>query len=337
MADERKDDTGRSIGDEIRDEVRQNIRDGIRRAREARRRRRMMRRGGSPGVFIGLVLLCLGVIFLLDQQGIFPAREIFVFFWPGVLIFFGMLSLLSGRHTHSVFWGSLLIVVGAILLGDDLGYLHIPIATLWPLALIAFGIWLLLLATGTISSRPDPYRWEDWHDWHDPKYWKEDWNKWQNWEGKSAAWFKTPGVSGGVGTSSSGFGPASASTTPPPGAAAYVDDSDSEFSRSVIFSGFKMRVLSQHFKYGKAGVVLGGFHIDLTRADMDDTAIIHIEAVFGGGEIRIPENWKLVIEGGAIGGAFVDETFYHPTDPSAPVKRLMVRGSVVFGGVVIKN
>ena len=332
MTDERKDDPGKSIGDEIRDEVRQNIRDGIRRAREARRRRRMMRHGGPPGVFIGLVLLCIGVIFLLDQQGIFPAREIFHFFWPGVLIFFGMMSLLSGRHTHSWFWGSLLLVVGAILLGDDLGYLHIPIGTLWPLILIAFGLWLLLLATGTISSRRDAHRWEEWHD---PDDWKDwgDWHKWQNWQAKSGAWFNAAGSPGMTGTSPSGSGAAS---TPPPGTA-YVDDSDSEFSRTVIFSGFKMRVLSQHFKYGKAGVVLGGFHIDLTRADMDDTAIIHIEAVFGGGEIRIPENWKVVIEGGAIGGAFVDETFYHPADPSVPVKRLIVRGTVAFGGVVIKN
>lgn len=265
---------------------------------------------GPPGMFIGLVIISLGVIFFLDQQGIFPAHEAFRFFWGAIIIYWGVKIVIHAQSSSGQIWGSLVILLGATSVANELGLFRIHISSLWPLALIAFGVWKLLDASGRIppSSIPPGPRPPDTQDW-----------------GQKVR---------------SSFSPAEGQAPSEPSGPAVqaADVVDSEFNQSVILSGFKRRVTSQHFKFAKIAVVLGGFNIDLTRANMDgDRAVIHVDSVFGGGEIRIPDTWKVTLEAGAVGGAFVDETYPRPADASTPVKQLIVRGAVIFGGVVIKN
>lgn len=260
---------------------------------------------GPPGMFVGLLIISLGVIFFLDQQGIFPAHEAFRFFWGAIIIYWGIRIVTHSHGGSGQIWGALVILLGATSVANELGLFRIHISSLWPLALIAFGVWKLLDASGHIPPGPRPPDTQDSGE-------------------KVRSWFNPA-----EGQAPSG---------PSEPAVQAADVVDSEFNQSVILSGFKRRVTSQHFKYAKVSVVLGGFNIDLTRANMDgDRAVIHVDSVFGGGEIRIPDTWKVTLEAGAVGGAFVDETYPRPADPSAPVKQLIVRGAVIFGGVVIKN
>jgi hypothetical protein len=116
------------------------------------------------------------------------------------------------------------------------------------------------------------------------------------------------------------------------------NSNDSQFNFSVIFSHVERHITSRNFKSGSLSAILGGFEIDLSRADIEgDEAVIYADAFFGGGEIRIPETWHVVIEGNAIFGAFMDETRQRPPDGSAPQKKLIIRGTAVFGGVSIEN
>jgi hypothetical protein len=105
----------------------------------------------------------------------------------------------------------------------------------------------------------------------------------------------------------------------------------------VVFSGLKRIVSSQDFQGGYLKTVFGGIELDLRQAGMAaDSAVLEIDAVFGGAEIRIPPNWSAVVQGSGVVGAFSDETT-HP-DPNAPgVKKLIVTGSAVVGGVAVKN
>lgn len=112
---------------------------------------------------------------------------------------------------------------------------------------------------------------------------------------------------------------------------------DDTFEHSIAFMAFKRRITTQHFRYAKLSAVFGGFHLDFTMAEMEgNQAVILIDAVFGGGEIRVPPSWRVTIDAHAFGGAFMDETYARP-DATAPAKTLIIRGSTVFGGVVIKN
>jgi hypothetical protein len=66
-----------------------------------------------------------------------------------------------------------------------------------------------------------------------------------------------------------------------------------------------------------------------------NAAVIKIDAVFGGVEMRIPEEWCAVVEGVGIFGGYSDETLHPPMTPET--KRLILKGGAVFGGVVVKN
>jgi len=53
----------------------------------------------------------------------------------------------------------------------------------------------------------------------------------------------------------------------------------------------------------------------------------------GGMEVRVPEDWIVIIEGFPFMGGFDDKT--RPEKNST--KRLIVKGTAVMGGIEIKN
>ena len=107
---------------------------------------------------------------------------------------------------------------------------------------------------------------------------------------------------------------------------------------TAIFSGGKRRLVVPDFRGGKVDAVFGGFEIDLRNCDIaGDSAVLELNAVFGGVEVRVPEHWIVVCKGAGVFGAFSDET-RHPDPNQVPNrKQLILKGGAVFGGVVIKN
>jgi hypothetical protein len=103
------------------------------------------------GLSWGLAIIAIGTIFMLDQMGIVSAHYIFQFFWPAILIFFGVEGVIfcSGPGR---FWGSFLTLAGVVLLLSNLGYLHIRWSMFWPLAIILWGLWILSRSLGGGSS-----------------------------------------------------------------------------------------------------------------------------------------------------------------------------------------
>jgi len=114
--------------------------------------------------------------------------------------------------------------------------------------------------------------------------------------------------------------------------------SDPHLNSFYVFGGGERQITAKDFQGAKLGAVFGGYQLDLTRADMAGTeAYIEANAIFGGGEIRVPINWSVVVQGTGIFGAYDDKTQYVQTDPAAPRKTLYIRGAAVFGGIEIKN
>jgi len=107
---------------------------------------------------------------------------------------------------------------------------------------------------------------------------------------------------------------------------------------TAVFSGGKRTITASDFRGGDVTAVFGGFELDFRRAGMaGDSAVLEINAVFGGCEVRIPNNWAVEMKGAGIFGAFSDETA-HPDPAHHPdIKRLIMQGGAVFGGVVVKN
>ena len=106
----------------------------------------------------------------------------------------------------------------------------------------------------------------------------------------------------------------------------------------AVFSGGKRRIVTPDFRGGKVEAVFGGYDLDFTRAGMaGNSAVLKVDALFGGIEIRIPPNWNAEMRGTGVFGGFSDETL-HPDPAHYPeIKQLIVKGGAVFGGVVVKN
>jgi predicted membrane protein len=115
------------------------------------------------------------------------------------------------------------------------------------------------------------------------------------------------------------------------------DTSNPEVDLVTVFSAVRRRIISQNFKGGKLVAVFGEFKVDLTDADIEgDYAEMEATAVFGAGEVRVPEKWMVSVRGAAVFGEYQDRTHQQPA-PGSPTKRLVIKGGAVFGSVVIKN
>lgn len=244
-------------------------------------------RRAPKGLFWGLLVVAVGVIILLDQMGIVSASHIFEFFWPAIFIFFGLDGLLfeggPGR-----FWGAFLTVAGVLLVLNNFHYIRVRFAVIWPLAIIFWGLWIMVQAFGGGDQR-----------------WKSKWvNSWAERVKQSAKF----------------------------------DSTESWFDYAAVFSYTERRITSKNFKGAKIAAVFGGFKIDLTDAEIEgDQAVIHADAVFGGGEIRVPETWIISTpQTAGVFGAYKNETRRQVPEGSA-AKRLIITGAAVFGGMVIKN
>ena len=107
-------------------------------------------------------------------------------------------------------------------------------------------------------------------------------------------------------------------------------------SEFAIFGGSRRVVTSQDFRGGKVSTIFGGCALDLTGAAMvEDSAVLHVVALYGGSSIRIPTTWNAEVHGIGIFGGFGDQTIHPPALPGT--KRLIVQGAALFGGVAIKN
>jgi predicted membrane protein len=112
--------------------------------------------------------------------------------------------------------------------------------------------------------------------------------------------------------------------------------STSILSATAILGGVERRINSQDFQGGDVTTVLGGCTIDLRGASIvpPRQPVLHVFALFGGVEIRVPSDWTVVSELEVILGGFDDRKSDPPKDES---KRFIIRGTVLMGGVEVRN
>lgn len=111
-------------------------------------------------------------------------------------------------------------------------------------------------------------------------------------------------------------------------------DDRSVVSALAILSGVNRGNNSRNFRGGDLTAVMGGCEIDLRQAAINGDAVIDVFAMWGGVEIRVPEDWTVTLQVTPLMGGAEDKT--RPPIGSA-VHRLTVRGMVLMGGVEIKN
>jgi predicted membrane protein len=241
---------------------------------------------GTSNIVGGLILVGIGVLFLLGNLHILRAND-WISYWPVILIAIGLVQLVDSASSGGRIGGGVMLVLGALFLADNLGYLNFPLWQLWPLILIALGLLMLWNRPGFVAA----------HRMRDRQY--------RHWRWQDAGADYTAGLGGTV-------------------------------QEAAIFGGSKRVVTAQDFRRGHVSSIFGGITLDLTGAAMaEDIAVLHVSALYGGIVIRVPATWGVEVHGAGIFGGFNDQTVHPPAGPG--VKRLIVKGAAIFGGVGIKN
>jgi predicted membrane protein len=106
---------------------------------------------------------------------------------------------------------------------------------------------------------------------------------------------------------------------------------------NAILSAFKHRHQTQSFRGGELTAIFGGFEVDLRQAVIEgSSARLDTFVMFGGGDLRVPEGWEVLVQATAIFGGVNDKTAPVPT--SGEVRpRLVITGLVLFGGIEIRH
>ncbi len=117
----------------------------------------------------------------------------------------------------------------------------------------------------------------------------------------------------------------------------YQKDYQEDFVDSTsIFGGAKKNIISKNFKGGDLVNIFGGTELDLTRADFTGTAVIELTTIFGGTKLIVPSNWTVKSEAVTIFGGLEDKRNMQ-TALDDPEKVLLLKGTVIFGGIEIKS
>ena len=292
----------------------------------------------TPQLILGLLIIFVGVVFTLDELGIAPAVS-YLRYWPTALIAVGVLKLLHAREGGGVFSGLLIALVGAWLQAEELNIIHVSLQDVWPLGLVALGGYLVWSG---LRSRPGPVA---------PASTESDpFAPLPPLEDLSAHFTPSadpspdasPGASRGTaqaeesdtrGTRASerSFGCAGPRSSNP---RVRVTDGDSTITAIAVLGAVTRGNNSRSFRGANLVAIMGGCEIDLRNAAIDGEAIIDMFAMWGGIEIRVPDDWTVSSQVVPVMGGVEDKT----RPPQGTVAhRLILRGVAFMGGIEIKN
>ena len=271
----------------------------------------------TPQLVFGLLIVFVGIVFTLDELGVAGATN-YLRYWPTALIVIGILKLLQARDGSGAFVGLLLTLVGGWLQAEELDLIRISLRDVWPIGLVLFGGYLVWQGLQTRPA-PAPLPPPSFPPPLDP----------------------LPPIDGGFGSGGWDAPSSSASSAPkPPPVTTFTDSGarrphdNSSMSVVAIMAGVMRGNNSSNFRRADLLAFMGGCEIDLRKAAINGEAVIDIFCMWGGIEIRVPEDWTVVSHLVPIMGGVEDKT--RPPQ-AATSHRLTLRGMALMGGVEIKN
>ena len=245
-------------------------------------------------LWIGTILVIMGGLLLMDNCG-FP--------W-----FYGIdiRHLVFSLHSIFIIIGLVLVVnhkdnfLGYILLGLGVfGVLrHFPFFSqfdfgdIWPLLLLFIGLWLILRRNGHSHV-----------------------NDHHIFDGKSK--FQSE-LSSGPSSSSQSFSSSQMSD--------YIDEAS-------IFNSINKVIRSDNFRGGKVTTLFGGTKLNLTQCKLaPGENTLELTTIFGGANIHVPANWRVLLNVTSIFGGFEDKRFSNYNNEEFSEGILIIKGVTLFGG-----
>lgn len=315
-------------------------------------RAKAQRRSGIGGAVFGVWIVAIGVLFLLQNLGLFEIGNIWRF-WPLILIGLGISKIAGSYHPGGRVGGTFILVLGCVFLASNLGYVTRGVWNyIWPLALVFWGFMIIM-------GHSWRQRWFDRHgfdrhqfDRHQRRFDRLAYRHQNRWEkqyerayrrGWGDPWEPQRG------------GTATANPDPNhPDASRPTDDLCESFSTGglhastsgvanrlheyAILGGVRRRIDSQEFEGGDATAVMGGIELDLSSAGTKmEEVVIEANAFMGGINLRVPQNWDITVRGMGILGGYDDSTRQFAPSPGVKRPHLIITGQALFGGVQVRN
>ena len=267
-------------------------------------------------IAFGVIILGIGLVLLFRKFGLYIPD--WVLTWPMILIAVGTYTLISQQFKS--FFGSVVLFIGVYFLLKrefdlDLGLDQF----IWPVGLIALGIYLIL------------------HKKQENKALEEVRKNWESSRKK-----KTEGTSSEKIESAEVVDDAAASQEEPTKApdSGFVRATGTAFmdriNESVIFSGVNRKLMTKDFQGGKATVIFGGLDLDLTQVDFTGVVTLDLEVGFGGVKLLVPPHWDVRTEVSNIAAGLEDKRMFREGGVDTS-KVLILKGTLLFSGLEIKS
>lgn len=333
-----------------------SLRDSRRQTREERRRiqwerhierrtRHCAKMQHTHKEWIGIAIILVGVAWLLNVLGV--AMPAWIFTWEMLLVVIGLFTGLASGFRN--FFSIILILIGLVFLGHDFFWPNTDVEKfLWPALIIFVGFMFIIKRRYWESRRQsfmenrqqfikDHPEWKDMHDrWHHGgwDYWKDRWEDKYSFQEQGTPPPPPPPPPGPVPvqeeikdeTTSAGKGSYHKKASSP----------NDWLDCTTVFGGTRRQVISKDFKGGDLINVCGGTELDLTRADIQGTAVIDIVNVWGGIRIAVPPNWQIRTNLTHI-MAGVDDNKRTQNQVQDPDKVLVLTGVVLMSGIEIRD
>lgn len=248
-----------------------------------------------------------------------------------------------GGNRHPRIWSGLfLVIVGLLLLGYKMGAPIPGWIFTWPVLLIAIGLFVgarsrfhnpgsfIMILIGTIFLIDQQIPGIEFHNYivpiiligigllfilrPRPHHWSSRYHRWDR---------MNPG---------SDF----VEENTKPGSSNSPSDNGEYIDVVAVFSGVKKNIQSKNFKGGEIVSFMGGSEINFMQADIQHPIELEVNNVFGGTKLIIPSNWDVKNEISAVFGGVEDKRSVNNSAPDTN-KRIVLKGSCVFGGIEFTN
>ncbi len=258
----------------------------------------------------GVILLCIGGVLLLQQLSWFIFPD-WVISWPMFFIALGVYF--GAKNNFRKPFPIVLIVIGVVNLADDIFPAINIDRVIWPLAIIAFGAWMIMGRRN--NKNADKYKNVDFAGQQyanpfDPQ--------------PKPAPAANPNFDPNAPAADAG-----PTYTPP-------FMGDDHIDTVSVFGGVKRTILSKNFKGGEIVNIFGGTDLDLTQADINGHVIVEITQLFGGIKLIIPPHWQVTSDVAAVFSS-VDDKRRNMGVPLSTDKVLVIKGVSIFAGVDIRS
>ena len=267
-------------------------------------------------IAFGVIILGIGLVLLFRKFGLYIPD--WVLTWPMILIAVGTYTLISQQFKS--FFGSVVLFIGVYFLLKrefdlDLGLDQF----IWPVGLIALGIYLILHKKQEYKVMEEARK-----NWEGSRKNKADAKNSEHIEAAEVVEDTNASKEESTKAPDSGFVRATGT--------AFMD----RINESVIFSGVNRKLMTKNFQGGKATVIFGGLDLDLTQVDFTGVVTLDLEVGFGGVKMIIPPHWDVRTEVSSIASGLEDKRMFREGGVDTN-KVLILKGTLLFSGLEIKS